>query len=261
MSNDITVFRQQLASRKDEFLKVLPKQIPADRFLRTLETAVVMDSNLMAADRASLVASAMKAAQDGLLCDGREAALTIFNTKTKDGNWVKKVQYIPMVAGLLKKMRNSGEVSAIDAKVVYKNDRFRTWFDDGGEHVEFEANLDDDRGDFRLVFAYARLRDGGFVLEIMTKADIEKVRGASKSGNTGPWVNWFDEMARKSAIRRISKRLPSSSDLQGLLDHDNEDFEFAQPEATPEVFEKPIETQTIAEKMAIGMDTVMPQDD
>jgi hypothetical protein len=44
----------------------------------------------------------VKLAQDGLLPDGREAAVVMF------GN---KAQAMPMIAGILKKVRQSGEVA------------------------------------------------------------------------------------------------------------------------------------------------------
>ena len=71
----------------------------------------------------------MKAAQDALLPDGREGALVIYRTKlrTNDGQerWVDAVQWMPMVWGLMKKARNSGEIASITAHVVYRHDHFK----------------------------------------------------------------------------------------------------------------------------------------
>jgi len=64
----------------------------------------------------------------------------------------------------------------------------------------------------------------------MSVADVEKVRQASRAANNGPWVQWWDEMARKTVIRRIAKRLPSSADLDQVLASDNEAVGFVQVE-------------------------------
>src|SRR3546814_14437724 len=57
----------------------------------------------------------MKAAQDGLLPDGREGAIVPFKGKAS---------WMPMVAGIMKKVRNSGEIADWNAHAVYENDEF-----------------------------------------------------------------------------------------------------------------------------------------
>ncbi len=134
----VTVFKSQIANNESEFRAAMPAHIPVERFTRVVTTAVVGNPDLLTADRRSLFESATKAAQDGLLPDGREGALVIYNTKVKlDGkeHWIKKVQWMPMIAGILKKVRNSGELSTIVARVVYDGDKFRNWIDDSGEHI------------------------------------------------------------------------------------------------------------------------------
>jgi recombination protein RecT len=219
-------FRGQFEGRRAEIAGSLPAHIPYERFARVIMNAVAQNPDLLAADRGSLLTAAAKAATDGLLCDGREAALVIFNKKI--GNeWAKSVQYMPMVAGILKKVRNSGELSAIVAKVVYAGDKFRNWIDDSGEHIEYEASDDQDREIVRRVFAMAKLKDGSIEVEVLTPADIEKIRNASRSKDKGPWVDWWDQMAIKSAIRRLSKRLPLNTDLDDLMRRDEALYDLA----------------------------------
>ena len=66
--------------------KMLPPSIPSDKFVRTVQTAITLNPDLAEADKNSVLTSCMKAAADGLVLDGREAALTIYNTKQKDGS-------------------------------------------------------------------------------------------------------------------------------------------------------------------------------
>lgn len=214
----IVEIRQDLEKLKPQIEMVLPAHITPDKFMRVALTAIQQSPDLLRADRRSLFASTMKCAQDGLLPDGREAAFVTFNTK--DG---KKVQYMPMVVGILKKVRNSGELLSIVANVVYEKDTFRYWVDDAGEHVTHEPNvLEADRGKLIAVYAIAKTKDGGVYTEVMSRSQIEQVRAVSKAKDNGPWVGWYDEMARKTVIRRLSKRLPMSTDLEQVIRRDDE---------------------------------------
>ena len=56
----------------------------------------------------------------------------------------------------------------------------------------------------------------------MTINEVEKVRGTSRSGQYGPWKEWYDEMAKKTVIRRMSKKLPSSADVDAVMKADLE---------------------------------------
>jgi recombinational DNA repair protein RecT len=125
-----------------------------------------------------------------------------------------KAQAMPMIAGILKKIRQSGEVAKVSAQVVYANDKFvvKYGFDEDVEHIP--PALNEPRGDPIGAYATAVLKDGSQLLEVMSLEDIQAVRKVSRAANNGPWVTWFGEMARKSVMRRLSKRLPMSTDLE-----------------------------------------------
>lgn len=213
--------RNTLTKMNAEFKAALPPQIPVDKFIRTTLTAIQMQPDLLDTDRRSLLGSCMKAAQDGLIPDGREAALVIFRGKNGP-----MTQYMPMVGGLLKKMRNSGELASISANVVYEKDNFVYELGDF-EEIRHKPFLGD-RGKPIAVYAIARTKDGAVYREVMSVADVEKVRAASRAKDAGPWVQWWDEMARKTVIRRIAKRLPSSADVDQVFENDNEASGFVQ---------------------------------
>lgn len=200
--------RNDLQKMQDQFQAVLPPQIPVERFVRTAITAVGMQPELLRTDRRSLLGACMKAAQDGLLPDGREAALVIFKGRA---------QYLPMVAGLLKKARQSGQISSISAHVVYERDQFDYELGDN-EHILHKPLITGERGKPVAVYAIARTTDGGAYREVMSVAQVEKVRAVSRASKPdSPWNQWWDEMARKTVIRRLAKYLPSSTDLDQLL--------------------------------------------
>jgi recombination protein RecT len=65
-----------------------------------------------------------------------------------------------------------------------------------------------DRGNYKGAYAWSKTKRGEYTIEWMTQADIEDVRKVSQMRNAGAWKDWWGEMARKSVIRRLAKRLP-----------------------------------------------------
>ncbi len=213
-----------LTNMEPEFKKTLPAHVPPEKFVRVCVTAAQNNPDLLTADRTTLYGACMKCATDGLLPDGREAALVIFGGK---------VQYMPMVAGILKKVRNSGELASIAAHVVHKKDRFKFTLGDD-EKIEHETPpLDEERGEPIGAYAVALLKDGSRIREVMTLSEIEKVRAVSRAGQGGPWKAWWGEMAKKTVIRRLSKRLPMSTDLESVIHSEDTEIEEPKPVAEP----------------------------
>lgn len=202
-NSPVAVIRQNLTQLAPQFKAALPAHITVEKFTRVAMTAIQNNADLQNADRNSLFGAVVRLAQDGLLPDGREAAIVLFG---------RQAQAMPMIAGILKKIRQSGDVSYVSAQIVYENDRFK-WslgFDESIEHEP--APLDQEPGEPVAAYAVAVLKDGSRLLEVMRKSEIEKVRNVSRAKNNGPWVQWWGEMARKTVMRRLAKRLPMSSD-------------------------------------------------
>lgn len=233
--SEIVKFRSQLEQRAGELKMALPSHITPDKFQRTILTAVQGDPTLLEADRQSLILACMRAAQDGLLPDKREAAIVVFVENRKiDGNWIKRkvATYMPMVYGLRKKILQSGEVSALEVGIVYRRELeggdfyYRVGVEPPlGHKPSFDLTLDDTTDD-QIVAAYsiATMKDGSKSYEVMRRFEIDKVREASMTGATrdkkgqprspsGPWVEWFPEQAKKTVMRRHSKVLPMSGDI------------------------------------------------
>lgn len=229
-ANPVQVIRENLHQMAPELKAALPAHVTPEKFTRVAMTAIQNNPDLQNADRRSLFGAIVRLAQDGLLPDGREAALVLF------GN---KAQAMPMIAGVLKKVRQSGEVSKVSAQVVYENDVFtvKYGFDEDVEHIP--PALDKPRGKAIGAYATAVLKDGTQMLEVMSLEEIEKVRSVSRSGGKGPWAQWWGEMARKTVMRRLSKRLPMSTDLEEQIFERDETLNNGKPalqviENTPE---------------------------
>ena len=235
MSNAVQIIdqvRHQLTAMQPQFAAALPKHVSPERFVRVMMTAVQMTPALLNADRRTLFSSAMKASQMGLLPDGREGAIVMF----KD-----QAQFMPMVAGVMKMVRNSGEISTWSVQAVYENDSFDFCLGDE-EHITHKPALFN-RGKIIAVYSIVSMKDGEKSREVMSVEDVNAIRARSRSGSSGPWVSDFAEMAKKTVVRRHAKRLPMSTDLDDVLRSDDEMF--APPEAAPtpapeqEVTEKP----------------------
>jgi recombination protein RecT len=223
--------RTQLASMGPELRNALPSHIKPEKFQRVVMTVAQQQPDLLAADRRSLLGACMKCAADGLIPDGREAALVIFNVnaapKGQPARWEKRVQYMPMLAGIQKRVRNSGEVAGIEAHVIYENDEF-IWKQGLEGTIIHTPKFPGPRGEAIGAYAIARFKDGSLPqYEVMDLDEIRKVQAVSRSrdrdGNpTGPWKEWWSEMARKTVFRRLSKWLPMDAEADALLSRDDE---------------------------------------
>ena len=146
---------------------------------------------------------AQKAAADGLILDGREAALVI----DRNGD----VQYRPMMRGLLKLAWQSGEIKGMVVEIVRKGDVFRHAPTNLTQPITHEVNHEGERGNPFVVYALAELKDGGIVHEVMSVDDVNRIRDRSdawkayKAGKikSTPWHTDWSEMARKTAFRRL----------------------------------------------------------
>lgn len=204
-----------LQQMRPQLTAALPAHISAEKFERVVLTAVALNPDLMTVDRKTLYLACNKAAQDGLLPDGREGAIVGFGGKAV---------WMPMVGGLIKKMRQSGELSTLSANVVYENDTFAYVLGDD-ERIEHKPLLTGDRGKPILAYAIAKLKDGGIQREVMTVGDIERARKTSRAPNSLMWKDFWGEGARKTVIKRLAKYLPLSADDRRALDRDETEFE------------------------------------
>lgn len=216
--------RNTLDLMDGEFRKALPASITSEKFRRVLVTAITTNPDLLNCTRQSLLASCMKAAQDGLLPDGKEAALIPRkNKKNPDG--VKDATYQPMFQGILKKVRNSGELASLTANIVYETDKFRFWTDSNGDNIEHEPNVFGVRTNPIGVYAIAKTKDGHAYIDVMSTAEVMDVKATSMA-DSGPWNGPFEgEMWKKTVIKRLSKRLPMSTDIADVIDRVDDEYD------------------------------------
>lgn len=213
---------QLFESMKPAIAQAIPKHMTPDRLLRIATTAIKTTPKLKACTAESLLASVMQCAQLGLEPGVLGHAYLIpYNNKKKDKNgkeyWEQEAQFQIGYKGLLDLVRRTGEISSIAAHAVHKNDVFE--FEYGlNEKLKHIPKMEGDRGVVYLYYAYAKFKDGGYSFLVMGKPDIERHRDQySKTANSGPWKDQFDEMAKKTVIKALVKYMPISVELQNKV--------------------------------------------
>jgi phage RecT family recombinase len=185
---------------EEQVALAVPEGVSPRKMLRVAATAVLENPELARPDlRASLLQATLKAAADGLVPDGRQAAFVIFGGKEP------KIVYMAMIGGLRDIAAEHGW--AIFTACVYENDGFDPDFENMKANHK-PPRLGQDRGPLIGAYAAAQHRDGRRMLEVMDKAEIDKVRATSRSAATGPWKDWYERQAEKTLGRRIFKKLP-----------------------------------------------------
>jgi recombination protein RecT len=227
-------FVADLEEYAPNFRDALPEEISLPQFKRIVITAVSLNPDLLYANRRSLWTACMRAAFDGLMPDGREAALVVYNTEVKQRNpetgldekrRLDMVQYLPMTAGIRKRMRNTGEVLSAIAEAVWSNDKFRYSLGDQ-PFIEHEAPpLNEERGEVIGAYAIIRLANGEVIRDVMGKKEIEAARAVSRAKDGPMWTNFYWEGAKKTVLRRASKQAPLSPTMRRLINREDEDPE------------------------------------
>lgn len=202
---------------------VIPKSLTPERLTQICISAINQTPKLSECTPASVLSCVMKCSQIGLEpsnVDGLGMCyiLPYRNNKTH----IMQAQFIMGYRGYIELARRSGQLKSIHAQAVYEGDEYDTWEDETGQHFRFKSNPDAKHEDskLRFVFCTAHLNDGGFVFEQMSKREVDDVRKRSKASSNGPWVTDYEMMARKTVIRRASRYLPMSTELQQAASSD-----------------------------------------
>ncbi len=210
-------------SQKGVLAAVLPKHVNADRMLKIALGAMRTTPKLMQCTTESLFGAIVQCSQLGLEPNTPlgHAYLIPFEKKRKQGNqWVvEKVetQIVLGYKGLIDLARRSGQVISISAHEVCQNDMFEYAFglNERLEHIPAAG----ERGAVTHFYAVAKLVGGGHAFEVMTCADVERIRNESQNYKFAHykaktvWGQHFVEMGRKTVLRRLFKYLPVSIEL------------------------------------------------
>jgi len=203
------------------FQMAAPQHLDVKRFMRITLMEISKNPTLLECTAGSLLGAVMISAQLGLEIGSvlGQAYLVPFQNEYVDRSGAKRkrkeAQLIPGYKGLIKLARNSGEIESISANVVYKQDHFK--YVDGLEQIlEHIPNDEGEEKDADIIAAYAvaRFKSGGHQVIVIKRKRLDKIRNMSKAPNSPAYTNHLPEMFKKAAIRRLSKVLPLSPELQ-----------------------------------------------
>lgn len=223
-----------LERMKPQMALALPKHVSAERMARILLTEIRRVPKLADCGRDSLLGAVMTCSQLGLEPGNSlgHAYLLPFDRRGKVGGRWEVVgtdcQLIIGYRGMIDLARRSGQIVSLSARAVRAGDRFayRYGLDETIEHIP----TDGEPGELTHVYAVAKLKDGGVQFEVLTRAEVERVRNSSKGYESAvkydkkdnPWITHFEEMAKKTVIRRLFKYLPVSVEMQRAVGLDEQ---------------------------------------
>ncbi len=219
--------RNLLEAAKPKLAEVTPKHLTPDRLMRVAIATMSRTPKLLECTPASLLNSVMQAAQLGLEPGSALGECYLVPYKTT-------CQLIVGYRGLISLARRSGQIASIEAHVVHQKDKFNCRYGIDAK-LDHEPDWSADPGPMVAVYAVAKLTDGSVQTEVMTKAQVDAIRKRSKSANDGPWVTDYNEMARKTVVRRIAKYLPLSVEMaEALALEDGDEVQVVDLPALPE---------------------------
>ena len=201
--------QQYIKTMEGEIAKALPAVITPERFTRMVLSAISVNPKLAECTPKSFLGAMMTAAQLGVEPNTAlgQAYLIPFRN-----HGIMECQFQLGYKGLIDLAYRSGDVSIIQAHVVYENDEFT--YELGLDPTLKHKPASTDRGNAIAYYAMFKTKDGGYGFEVMSIDDVRAhARRYSKSFGNGPWQTNFDEMAKKTVLKRVLKYAPLKSDF------------------------------------------------
>lgn len=174
------------------------------------------NSQLQKSTAQSNILAVLNIAQTGLsLNPVLKYAYLVPRSVNRGGQWVVETYLEPSYIGLCKLVTDSGSAKSIVSHLVYEGDEFEVSL---GTSTSIDHKPKFKSKDITHVYVVSVLSDGSKMVDIMTKSDIDDIRGRSesyKAFDAGKlkscvWTSDYGEMARKTVIRRGIKYLPKT---------------------------------------------------
>ena len=219
MSNQNTLAVKQKAVKdlltgedfKSQVEMALPTHLDSERFIRICITALNDQPALANCSQISLFKCLLELSAAGLEPDGRRAHLIPFGNEC-----TLVIDY----KGLVELVQRNGDVATIHADVVCSNDEFVYSI---GEVAVHQIDFRKPRGEVIAAYVKVVKKDGSHKTEVMSREEIDAIKAEAKSGNRpdGPWVKYYNEMAKKTVFRRCSKWLVLSPEVKENMERDD----------------------------------------
>ncbi|QCT21807.1 DNA recombinase [Jejubacter calystegiae] len=134
----------------------------------------------------------------------------------RDGSVCLDISYM----GLLHLAQSAGCILWGQCKLVYENDTYESnGLDKAPTH---KYNAFGERGPVVGGYCTVKTPGGDYLTEEMSLSEIKATEATSKAKN-GPWKTFWEEMARKTIVKRASKYWPRTERLDNAIHVINED--------------------------------------
>jgi len=235
-----TQVKQGLIAQQKIIKSLFGDKKKADKFLATA-VKVATDYKLASCNVNSIIDACVTVAQLNLDLSPALSHAYIVPFKNSVQLIISDRGYIAMLS------RNGWKVKSY---IVHEDDYFDYVIDGFDETIKFTKNLDSDNEAFKYAVALAQSPDGTLYVEVMNAKQIDKHRRVSSNQRgdkpTGVWADWFDEMAKKTVIKKLVKKLPIGEDIANVVAVDD----------------KPIEADIVEEKQSqVDLNSMAIEDD
>ena len=200
-----------------EIRKALPSMITPERFTRMALSSLNNNPQLLECTPMSFIAALMDAAQLGLEPNTPLGQAYLIPYRNKDKG-VVECQFQIGYKGLIDLAYRNERLRSIEAHTVYENDEF--YYELGLDARLKHIPAWDERGDIKGFYAVFKLDNGGYRFEVMSKNDVDRFRDTySKTANSAysPWNTSYEEMAKKTVIKKVLKYAPLKAEFKRAL--------------------------------------------
>ena len=213
-----TSLKGLIKAMEPQIKEALPSVLTPERFTRMVFTALSTNPQLQQCTPASFLGAMMQSAQLGVEPNTPigQAYLIPFRNKG-----TLECQFQLGYKGLIDLAYRSGDIKDIQAHEVYENDDFQ--YEYGLEPKLRHVPAVRDRGNVIMYYAVFHMTNGGYGFEVMSRDDVvahAKKTSQSYGSNYSPWAKWFDEMAKKTVVKKALKYAPIKTDFVRALSTD-----------------------------------------
>lgn len=227
----VTKMNHLMQQYKGQIEAALPKHVTPERLMRICLSEFRREPKFSQCDPMSFLGAVVTAASLGLEPGAALGQCYLVPYK-------QEVNFQIGYRGMVDIARRSGNIISLQARAVYKGDHFKVIL---GTEDKIEHEPKYESSELTHVYAVAKLVGGGVQFDVMSVPEIDSIRARySKAAQGKAWTDSYDEMAKKTVVRRLFKMLPASVELAKALDAEEEkttailDADYVVPEFKPD---------------------------
>ena len=213
MANEVATkgsFSTDLALALDENKAALPENFNTARFVQNC--VALLNGNESLQKYAKQYGTAQ--IKMGLL-RGAYLGLDALNQEMYLVPYGSTLNFMSSYTGMIKlvKKYSQRQIGEVYAKVVREDEDFECGIENGNPYVNHKEKPFSN-SPIVGVYAVCKYADGGMAYDVMSKEDVERTRSQSKAKNSPAWEKFWNEMAKKTIIRRLCKTITLDMDAE-----------------------------------------------